>query len=150
MIGQLNARKYLLLIVLGWTYLSQSRCHARSILSYPLKHQHTLEAILRPRGGGSGKGNGFVGYGRTPATPKTFSSESTNPFASKRKDHQDPTTEEQMATKEMINSFLTRDSRNTFIGKKLYTCRWSQIIVFPTVVSQNHLSFNIFYLTKPE
>lgn len=31
---------------------------------------------------------------------------------------QDPTPEEKMATKEMLNSFLTRDSRNTFIGRQ--------------------------------
>ena len=80
-------------------------CHARSF-----SKSQTL-ATLR---GGSDS----FGFGRTPAKATKrgpFSSSQQSSLGAKI--DQDPTPEEQIATKEMLNSFLTRDSRNTFIGK---------------------------------
>ena len=113
-------------------------CHARSspLLSSQPVNQYRLtppKMTKAPllRGGGAESSHPF-GFGRRATTTTTtnkrgpISSSSSqqqqqqqqqpqNVFGSKTAD-QDPTPEEKIATKEMLNSFLTRDSRNTFIG----------------------------------
>ena len=78
-----------------------------------------LRNVSLLRGGGTGS---WDRYPRTPATPKRppgQTSTSFFPSQQQQQQQQPSSTEDEQATKDMIDAFLTRDSRNSFIGTRL-------------------------------
>ena len=88
--------------------LTGKSCDARSFSPRKTPVLHAIRA---------GATDSF-GFTRRPAKPNSspFSSSTQNAFQSDSKD--EFKFDEQTPTKEILNSFLTRDSRNTFIGAK--------------------------------
>jgi len=84
-----------------------------------LNHDNNRRIFLRARGGGMGAGgpsspSSSLGTRRAPATfpPPQDTYKSSSPLFSEERARE----QEKLLAKEAMESFLTRDSRNTFIG----------------------------------
>ena len=114
-------------------------CHGRSP-PFPSKLSRFRLATTTPNvplGRGGAESSNLFGFGRRAATitnNRRGSTSTASPYQQQnfRQQNvvadQDPTPEEKTAAKELLNSFLTRDSRNTFIAR-VYAILAGQLVM---------------------